>query len=662
MRCATAMLSLFALACSERAPESAPRRTAPQEELTKAPEQPRAEPEPDPTDEVTSASEREDMHAPHHEPSAPMEDELGVAAMVERNRARMRRDERAPVHVIRERDAIAAGRRICEAVVPARPANTPVLLKPNLSGFDSMRNGIDNGVELRTTGIDFLRGVVRCLRARGHREITITDAWSSADQRERWIRETGLDRLIAEENVRFVGLWEDRGEDGTLSPMVPAPYPGARHLRNELLVPRLLARHLQRGLYISIPRMKMHRYAVLSLSIKNTMGTVVLHGAEEPGSRSGRMHAEIGPWLTRWRNEHEDDRDGYIRSLELFAERIADVLEIELPDAVLIDGVPPVGGDGFQLTEPFDDGVAIGSVNPVLADVVAAEWLGYLDNEDLMREIRHPTSPLIEEAARRFYGSTDVLRDIPITGDASFREQPHIAHYRAFPGFEIGTPPRRLGDLPWIERALAARRIADEPEIDGVLDDAAWTSARAFTIDRDYTGRPSDLETIVRLAWNTDALFAAFDCAFEGELDLPADDAPIDREHESLYEHDVVELFVDSSPRSRESYREIELGPLGHFLDIDIDRDRRPRGDLAWSSGTTVRTQIDREANRFRIEARIPATAFGEGPIAAGEWRIGVYRIAGAAPERRFLARFPTYTERPNFHAPERFGWLRLIP
>jgi uncharacterized protein (DUF362 family) len=691
-RCVAILACAAALACSDPAPRSSP-------EPRREPEpQPRSDgrldehahgeptlpaPVPPPPDEVSGAS----PHAPHHAESTPtagpVTDELGVAAIVRRNHERMETLRDAPVHVLAERDPLAAGRRICEAVVPQRPPETPVLLKPNLSGMDGMRQGIDNGVELRTTGIEFLRGVIRCLRARGHREITITEAWSRPEQRERWMLETGLDRLIEEEDVRFVGLWEDRGPDGTLSPMIAAPFPRARHLRSELLVPRLLARHMESGLYISIPRMKMHRYAVMSLGIKNTMGMVVLQGAEEPGSRSGSMHAEIGAWLNGWRNGRVDDRDTYVRSLELFAERLTDVLEIELPDAVLIDGVPPVAGDGFQLTEPFDDGVAIGSTNPVLADAVGMEWMGYLDNADLEREIRHRTSPLLEEAARRFYGSTEILRNARVVGDDSFRTRRRVGHYRAFPAFEIGERPRPAPELPWIARAITARRMEAEPVLDGSLEE--WEAAEPVRIDTDYRGRSAGPETIARFAWTPDALFAAFDCAYEGELDLAegaesgevpalaqqgepgevrARSASRGAEPPSeiaLYEHEVVELFIDPSPRSREQYREIEIDPLGRFLDLDVSLTRRPRGDAEWSSGMTTAAAIDREARRYRIEVRIPAAGFDAEALRAGEWRINVYRIAGRSPERTFLARYPTYTERPSFHVPDRFGWLRLV-
>ncbi len=591
----------------------------------------------------------------------PVSDELGVAQLVARHRARLIAEREAPVHVIAERDAFEAARQLCERVVPQRPPETPVLIKPNSSGIDRMRDGIDDGVELRTVGYDFLRGVIACLTARGHREITITDTWTRPEQRERWMRVTGIDRLVREEGVRFVGLFDDRGPDGTLSPTIAAPLGADHTLGDELRVPRVVARHLRDGLFISVPKMKMHRFAVMTLSIKNNMGLVVIGDGEGGETRAGRMHREIGAWLERFRGpERFDDREAYVASLEIFSRRIVDVLEVITPDAVLIDGVPPVAGDGFALNEPFDAGVAIGSTNPVLADAVALEWMGMLDNPDLEREIHHRTSPLVEEAARRFYGDTAPLQAIRVEGDTSFRTSAHVAHYRGFPGFEVGHPPSPAPELPWLARAVHATRTEQAPAVDGVLDDAAWATARPVSIDHDWRGRaaPAGLDTDVRFVFADDALCMGFEAAYQT---LVVDDAaPIETEHPALYRFDAVEAFIDPTPRTPETYIELELGPRGHFMDIDVDRNRQPRGDVAWSSGMRVATRVDAAVRRYVIEACVPASAFGVERLGAADWRIGLYRVAGEGRQRPHLARYPTYTERPSFHVPERFGWLRL--
>lgn len=377
-------------------------------------------------DTVASASQRAG-------PRAEAAGVLDTAPLVAEHHARMQRDRAAPVVVLTDRDPLAAGRALCEAVVPRRPAETPVVLKPNLAGFQGRSAEVRTATSTRRTGTEFLRGVVRCLKARGHTEVVIAEDIGASDADQgRWWRRIGMPELARTEGVELVGL----GTEGTAPPRIEplaAPFAGARLLKTNLMVARLLAEALQRGLYVSVPKMKMHRFAVMSLGLKNAMGAILLADGAPPNRQKWRMHAELGGWVRQ-----HGDRPGFVAALERFAERIVDVLEVELPDAVLIDGLPPVAGDGFDLDEPLPAAVAIGSINPIYADAVALEWMGYLDNADLEREIGHRTSPLVEEAARRFYGTTDVLSGIRIEGDASFRARHRVAHYRSMAGFELG--------------------------------------------------------------------------------------------------------------------------------------------------------------------------------------------------------------------------------
>jgi len=387
-------------------------------------------------DTVTAASQRQG-------PRAGSAGVLDTGPLVAEHHRRMERDRAAPVVVLTERDPREAGRALCEAVVPRRPPETPVLVKPNLAGFQGRGAEVRGATSTRRTGTEFLRGVVRCLKARGHTKITIAEDIGAADaDQTRWWRRIGMPDFVREEGVELVGLGTDGTPPVAIEPLA-APFAGARLLRTSLMVARILADHLREGLYVSVPKMKMHRFAVMSLGLKNAMGAILLADGVPPHRQKWRMHAELGAWMRRTRAAGPDagptgDRAGYVFALEQFAARIADVLEVELPDAVLIDGLPPVAGDGFDLDEPLRESVAIGSVNPVLADAVALEWMGYLDNADLAREIGHRTSPLVEEAARRFYGTTDVLSGIRIEGDASFRARRRVVHFRSMAGFEIG--------------------------------------------------------------------------------------------------------------------------------------------------------------------------------------------------------------------------------
>ncbi len=92
------------------------------------------------------------------------------AALRKRHVERIKADT-SPVTVLRGEGPLDLGKRICEAVVPRRPPATPVLLKPNLCGFDSIKDPEkhhgDDGVHGRSTDVDFTRGVVQCLKAQG---------------------------------------------------------------------------------------------------------------------------------------------------------------------------------------------------------------------------------------------------------------------------------------------------------------------------------------------------------------------------------------------------------------------------------------------------------------------------------------------------------------
>jgi hypothetical protein len=215
-----------------------------------------------------------------------------------------------------------------------------------------------------------------------------------------------------------------------------------------------------------------------------------------------------------------------------------------------------------------------------------------------------------------------------------------------------------MGELPWIANALTAPRVSEAPILDGDLGDAAWARAPVMRVETDWRGARAGPETLVRAVWTPEAIHFAFDCAYET---LVVDDgAPTDTEHPALHRFDAVEAFIDHTPRSRATYREYEIGPRGHFMDIDVNRDRRPRGDVEWASGLTVATAVDEATRRFTIEVRIPAAAFDRPALRPADYKLALYRVSGPSQARVHQARFPTFTERPNFHVPERFGWIRL--
>jgi uncharacterized protein (DUF362 family) len=567
-----------------------------------------------------------------------------------RNRARIAKDTSA-VTILRGDDPTSLGERLCEAVVPKRPAATPVLLKPNLGGFDwfkdPAKNNGDDGVRGRITDPAFVRGVIRCLKKRGHTKITVAEGWGATHKD--WLKlvdVSGYASMTKEEGVPLIAM-DDDGVFDTMEgqPGKPLVVTGMdkSHVPT-LLMPKLLAEHLAHGMFISLPKIKAHRFGVVSMSVKGMQGTVMLSDASPAFRQKWRMHRELNDWL-----KNKDDRALYVSALETFAERIADVLEIEAPHVVLADGSPAMGGDGFQKLYPSAERVAIGGTNPILVDQVGSRFLGLWDRSELAKEIKHRSSPLIEVAAKRF--GVD-LQKVKVEGEgASLVDKPRPAHFVGMASFSIddtaATPPTvTAGDAH--AAPLGAAKIA----IDGKGDDPPWARATAVEWTTDYAGAETGTKTRVRFVWGASALFALFELSdWGGNTDTSK---PIDVEREKLWGEDCVEIFLDPTLGSPKSYYEIEVGPHGHFLDLSLD-DKKSNVD--WSSGLQVATT--RDGKRATIELAITAKEIVDAMKPGAELPLGLFRMEGKDP-RKYLAWRPPRTKKPNFHVPEAFGKLVL--
>lgn len=577
------------------------------------------------------------------------------AALRAKNVARLRAD-RAPVTVLRGDDPTELGARICEAVVPKRSEGTPILLKPNLGGFDwfkdpAKHNG-DDGVRGRITDPAFVRGVIRCLKKRGHTKITVAEGWGATHKD--WLKlveVSGYAAMTKEEGVPLLAMDDDGVFDKMAGqPGKPLTVTGMGGTRvPTLLMPKLLAEHLEHGLFISLPKVKAHRFGVVSLSVKGIQGTVMLSDASPAFRQKWRMHRELNDWL-----KNKDDRALYVSALETFAERIADVLEVEAPHVVLADAAPAMGGDGFQKLTPSAEKLAIGGTNPVLVDQVGSRVLGLWDRADLAKELGgHRSSPLIEVAAKRF--GID-FKEVAVEGDgASVLDTPRPAHLVGMPSFVISSAGTGAGTSGTATGtgAHAAPLGAAKIVIDGRSDDPAWARAAPVEWTTDYAGADTGIKTRARFVWSKDALYVLFE--LEGPASNTDASKPIDVEREKLWAEDCAELFLDTTPGSPKSYFEIEVGPRGHFLDLSIDG---KKSDVAWSSGLQLATSRDKVVT---IELALTAKEIVGALRPGASFPLGLYRMEGKDP-RHYLAWRPPRTKKPNFHVPEAFGTLTLDP
>ncbi|APR77077.1 Hypothetical protein A7982_02424 [Minicystis rosea] len=671
---------------------------------------------------TASASADTVTHAsppPDPGPSVLASGSVDGAALRKRHLERLTTDT-SPVTVLRGETALDLGRRLCESVVPKRSPETPVLLKPNLCGFDSIKDPEkhhgDDGVHGRSTDVDFSRGVVQCLKARGHKKITIAEGCGISHKHwEDVTRITGYDVMAREEGVRLMamdddGVFDVEGDQ----PGKPLAINGIGSTRvPTLLLPKVLAEHLDHGLFLSLPKIKAHRYSVVSLAIKGMQGTVMLSDKSPAYKQKWRMHKELNRYLDLRKGKDEDggtvtpeeNRALYVATLKAFAERMVDVLEISTPDAVLADGAPAMGGDGFQQLRPSAEKVAIGGTNPVLVDRVGAAFLGLWNHPTLARELGgHASSPLIEIAGKRY--KLD-LKSPALTGDgAALLASPRPTHFKAMAPFSIdwdppGSPPPAPYVFPSAAPAAPAPTVAPsapaataspsaapasaspstqaapppaapsadgKPEahaaalgaealtIDGRADDAAWARARPVAFSTDYAGKPTRITTKARFLWSANGLHVLFEIAAAGfHTDASF---PVAVERKKLYEEDCVELFLTPDPAHPKHYYEVEIGPLGHYFDIDVDREHGKQS-TAWSSGATIATTRDPAGRTAIIEALLTAPEITSALRAGARLPLGLYRIEGQG-DRSYLAWSPPRTAKPNFHVPEAFGTLVL--
>ena len=104
--------------------------------------------------------------------------------------------------------------------------------------------------------------------------------------------------MAVEEGVRLVAMNDDGvfDMDGE-QPGKPLAVTGMEKTSMPtLLMPKIVAEHLDHGLYIAAPKMKAHRFSVVSLAIKGLQGAVMLSDAAPAHRQKWRSHRELNPY------------------------------------------------------------------------------------------------------------------------------------------------------------------------------------------------------------------------------------------------------------------------------------------------------------------------------------------------------------------------------
>ena len=186
--------------------------------------------------------------------------------------------------------------------------------------------------------------------------------------------------------------------------------------------------------------------------------------------------------------------------------------------------------------------------------------------------------------------------------------------------------------------------------LSGDLTEAAWQHAAIFQLPTTRFGRMTTVATTVRLCWDDDTLYVAYEAQLpEGKaLTVPERG----RDNAKLWRYDGVEIFL-APDRSRPRYGQFMVSALADICDslIDVDGGTGTTGSPAWS--TDVQAGARNDKNGYVLEVRIAFADLGTPPKAGDVWGANFYRYL---PEG--AAWSPTYG---GFRTPTRFGTIRFV-
>jgi len=212
-----------------------------------------------------------------------------------------------------------------------------VVLKPNLAGF--------NPGHPVTTAPEVVEAAIRLFAELGARDVVVADGPTFTTDIDGTLARTGLDRVLARQQVRFVDLDHDD--------LVEVPLKGGYTLMRTLFAPRTIA---EAEYLVSMPKLKTHHWTTVSLSLKNLFGTV-------PGSRYG-WPKNILHWA------------GIPFS-------ILTLYETFRPRLAIVDGVVGMEADGPLVGTPRQTGVLLLGEDGVAVDATAARLMGFDPDEVL---------------------------------------------------------------------------------------------------------------------------------------------------------------------------------------------------------------------------------------------------------------------------------------
>jgi len=228
--------------------------------------------------------------------------------------------------------------------------------------------------------------------------------------------------------------------------------------------------------------------------------------------------------------------------------------------------------------------------------------------------------------------------------------------------FAAGRPAQQSGAYVSSIQATS-KSAAKDFAPDGNLEKAVWRKATRIKMERDAFSPAAypQAATEVASVWTAENVYFAFRCKYTDLNLFEGKDAG--KDFWTLWDRDVVEVFLNPQPERLNHYYEYEVAPNNLWIDLAIDLDKKPMNDPHWDSHYQHATHVDARNHVWTCEMRIPVRSMGSKPLQAGDaWRINIFRADGLGDDahRRFLSWSPVKSERHSFHAPASFGVLRF--
>jgi uncharacterized protein (DUF362 family) len=199
-------------------------------------------------------------------------------------------------------------------------ADKPVLIKPNYIDTSHPSTGI-------TTDARVIEGVVAFLKKNEVKEIIIGEGAGMGDTLEAF-KIGGVDDVARRWKVRMVDLNKDE--------FVEVHPPNARTLKKVKIAKTALESTI-----VSVPKLKPHRWAGATLSLKNMMGAM---------TPKGSMHGHL-------------------------SQNIVDLASVIKPSIAVIDGI--IAGEGHETSgNPVEMNLVIAGTDPVAVDAVGTAVMG----------------------------------------------------------------------------------------------------------------------------------------------------------------------------------------------------------------------------------------------------------------------------------------------